>query len=214
MQYSTASVVQCSFLGGQHNFITGVSHWEWCCLHHRHLDCLLNPLSRRASKKPRKLRISDLYEGNSRVAGDFPAQRASNAENVSICWRHHVTAFLLDLITDDLWYQNVSRHYLLTTCLGKPNVFGRGLLLCSSCSNCPVIAQQQHWFISHTQQPHSDIEINTQPTIWSGHKSWMMCVCFARHTGFMTRSTPSTMCQINDYSQAMCVWFEEQHKPL
>ena len=23
------------------------------------------------------------------VAGDFPAQRASNAENVSIWWRHH-----------------------------------------------------------------------------------------------------------------------------
>ena len=27
--------------------------------------------------------------GNSPVAGEFPAQRASNAENVSIWWRHH-----------------------------------------------------------------------------------------------------------------------------
>ena len=28
--------------------------------------------------------------GNSPVTGEFPAQRASNAENVSIRWRHHV----------------------------------------------------------------------------------------------------------------------------
>ena len=28
--------------------------------------------------------------GNSPVTGEFPAQRASNAENVSIWWRHHV----------------------------------------------------------------------------------------------------------------------------
>ena len=31
-----------------------------------------------------------LYEGNSPVTGEFPSQRASNAENVSIWWRHHV----------------------------------------------------------------------------------------------------------------------------
>ena len=27
--------------------------------------------------------------GNSQVTGEFPAQMASNAENVSIWWRHH-----------------------------------------------------------------------------------------------------------------------------
>ena len=31
-----------------------------------------------------KLRVTGLCEGNSPVTGDFPAQRASNAENVSI----------------------------------------------------------------------------------------------------------------------------------
>ena len=31
-----------------------------------------------------KLRITGLCEGNSPVDGEFPAQRASNAENVSI----------------------------------------------------------------------------------------------------------------------------------
>ena len=30
-----------------------------------------------------------LCEGNPPVIGEFPAQRASNAENVSIWWRHH-----------------------------------------------------------------------------------------------------------------------------
>ena len=29
--------------------------------------------------------------GESPVTGEFPAQRASNAENVSIRWRHHVS---------------------------------------------------------------------------------------------------------------------------
>ena len=37
-----------------------------------------------------KLRVTALCEGNSPVTGEFPAQLASNAENVSIWWRHHV----------------------------------------------------------------------------------------------------------------------------
>ena len=31
-----------------------------------------------------------LCAGNSLVTSEFPAQRASNAENISIWWRHHV----------------------------------------------------------------------------------------------------------------------------
>ena len=45
---------------------------------------------RRRSKKTAKLRVTGLCEGNSPVTGEFPAQRASKAENVSIWWRHHV----------------------------------------------------------------------------------------------------------------------------
>ena len=45
--------------------------------------------SRRRSKKTSKLRVTGLCEGNSPVTGEFPAQRASNAENVSVWWRHH-----------------------------------------------------------------------------------------------------------------------------
>ena len=37
----------------------------------------------------KKLRVTGLCAGNSPVTGEFPAQMASNAENVSISWRHH-----------------------------------------------------------------------------------------------------------------------------
>ena len=62
-----------------HNGRDGVSN-------HRRLYCLF----RRRSKKSSKLSVADLYEGNSPVTGESPSQRASNAENISIWWRHHV----------------------------------------------------------------------------------------------------------------------------
>ena len=40
-------------------------------------------------RKTSKLRVTGLCEGNSPVTGEFHAQGASNAENVSIWWRHH-----------------------------------------------------------------------------------------------------------------------------
>ena len=49
----------------------------------------LNRLFRRRSKKTLKLRVTDLCVGNSPVTGEFPAQRASNVENISIWWRRH-----------------------------------------------------------------------------------------------------------------------------
>ena len=49
----------------------------------------LSRLFGRRSKKTSKLRVTGLCAGNSPVPGEFPAQMASNAENVSIWWRHH-----------------------------------------------------------------------------------------------------------------------------
>ena len=49
-------------------------------------DCLLNRLFRHRSKKTAKLRVTGLCAGNSPGTGEFPAQMASNAENVSIWW--------------------------------------------------------------------------------------------------------------------------------
>ena len=57
----------------RHNERDGVSN-------HRRLYCLLNRLFRRRSKRTSKLRNTGLCAGNCQVTGEFPAQRASNAE--------------------------------------------------------------------------------------------------------------------------------------
>ena len=56
---------------------------------HQPRDCFLNRLFRHRSKKTSKLRVTGLCVRNSPGTGEFPAQMASNAENVSIWWRHH-----------------------------------------------------------------------------------------------------------------------------
>ena len=69
-------------------------------LHWRHYDydsvsnhqphgCLLNRLLRPRSKKTSKLPVTGPLCGEFTGTGEFPAQRASYAENVSIWWRHH-----------------------------------------------------------------------------------------------------------------------------
>ena len=57
---------------------------------HQSCDCLLNRLFKHTSKKTSKPCVTGLCVGNSPVTGEFPAQRASNVENVSIWWCHHV----------------------------------------------------------------------------------------------------------------------------
>ena len=77
-----------------HNGHDGVSN-------HQPHDCLLNRLFRRRSKKTPKLRVTGLCVGNSPGTGEFPAQMASNAEKVSIWWRHHAV----------IWYTSMSLHH-------------------------------------------------------------------------------------------------------
>ena len=76
---------------------------------HQPYDCFLNRLFRRRWKKISKLRVTGLCAGNSPEPGEFPAQMASNAENVYIWWRHHdiyfhcwavATALFCHLCTD------------------------------------------------------------------------------------------------------------------
>ena len=64
-----------------HNGRDGISN-------HLRFDCLLNRLFRRRSKKTSKLRFTGLCWGHSPGTGECPSQRAGNAENVSIWWRH------------------------------------------------------------------------------------------------------------------------------
>ena len=65
---------------------------------HRLHDCLLNRLLRRRSKKTSKPYVTALCARNSPVTGEFPAQTASDAENVSISWRHHAEHMVLWLV--------------------------------------------------------------------------------------------------------------------
>ena len=65
--------------------------------HHQPYYCLHNRSFRRRWKKTSKLRVTGLRAGNSQVTGEFTAQRASNAEKVSIWWRHHGSLRLWDI---------------------------------------------------------------------------------------------------------------------
>ena len=84
---SMKTLAQCVTMGSltlqwRHNGCDGVPNHQ---PHHR----LLNRLLRRRSKKTSKLRVTSLCDGNSPLTGEFPSQRASKVENVSIWWHHH-----------------------------------------------------------------------------------------------------------------------------
>ena len=80
ISHETKFTTSLSKLRWRHNGRIGVSN-------HQPNDRLLKRLFR--SKKISKLRVTGLCVGNSPTTGEFPAQMASNAENVSIWWRHH-----------------------------------------------------------------------------------------------------------------------------
>ena len=82
-RFPCRETVRAISLEWRHNGRNGVSN-------HQPHDCLLNRLFRRIPKRTSKPCITGLCAGNSPVTGEFPAQRASDAENVSIWLRHHV----------------------------------------------------------------------------------------------------------------------------
>ena len=87
-QYNT---VECSYNTVQYcNIIKMTSWWARWRLKSPASGLFIQPFIQARSKKTSKLRVTGLCEGNSPVTGEFPAQGASNAENVSIWWRHHV----------------------------------------------------------------------------------------------------------------------------
>ena len=95
LQTSTMKSRYFTSLRWRHNELDSVSN-------HQPRDCLLNGLFRRRSKKIWKLRVTGLCAGNSPVTGEFPAQMASNAENVSIWWRHHGMGW--PILEHMIWY--------------------------------------------------------------------------------------------------------------
>ena len=77
--------------------IVDLTHYrQWChnegngISNHQPHDCLLNHLFRRWSKKTSKLRVTGLCVGNSPVTGEFPAQRASNADYLKKADSEHI----------------------------------------------------------------------------------------------------------------------------
>ena len=77
----------CISLQWRHNERNGLSN-------HRCLHCLLNCCFRLRSKKTSKFCVTGFCTGNSLVTGEFPAQKASNTENISIWWCHNVVSCL------------------------------------------------------------------------------------------------------------------------
>ena len=89
-----------------HNERLGVSN-------HRRLDCLLNRLFKRLSKETSKLHITGLCEGNPLVIGGFLSQKASDAETVSIWWRHHGRVIRYQwLLLNHHWSENPDKNYI------------------------------------------------------------------------------------------------------
>ena len=109
---------------------------------HQPHDCLLNRLIRRRSKKTSKLRVIGHCKGNSPVTGEFPAQRASNAANVSMWWRHHDGCRLESMIcrTCEGIISVMPSPFLFSSLLVKP------LTHCDRVTPYGVWGFSQHWF--------------------------------------------------------------------
>ena len=78
----------------QHRFDENSLQWRHngndIASNHQPHHCLLNRLFGCRPKNASKFSVTGLCAGNSPGTGEFPAQMASNAGNVSIWWRHHV----------------------------------------------------------------------------------------------------------------------------
>ena len=85
---------------------------------HNGLKSKTSRLYRHRSKKISKLLVTCFCEGKSSGTGGFPAQKASNAENVSIGWRHHDSREVSNQLCRSLIYELIQvPSKLLRICL-------------------------------------------------------------------------------------------------
>ena len=82
MCWIVTALVKRNALRWRHNERDSVSN-------HQPHDCLLNRLFIQTQIKENIKAPLHFWLGNSQGTGEFPAQMASNVENVSIWWRHH-----------------------------------------------------------------------------------------------------------------------------
>ena len=90
-------------------------NWHDSVSNHQPRDCLLNRLFRRRSKKTSKPRVTGLWGGNSPGTGEFAAQMASYAENVSIWWCHHDPQDNTHRMTSTAWQPQGDTHRMTLT---------------------------------------------------------------------------------------------------
>ena len=132
-------------------------------------------LFRCRSRKTSKLRITGLCGGNSPVTGEFPAQRAIYAENVSIWWRHHRLG---------LEHQGFSSHSAEFTTLRFPIVYGLiskhkichfyYILTTAGASGEQTIGRE---ILSASHETTKLIEIIGKMTWVTWQMVWRKCVC-------------------------------------
>ena len=113
---------KCLSLQWRHNGRDGVSN-------HQPRDWLLNRLFRRRPNKTSKLRVTGLCTGNSTVTGEFPAKMASNAEYVSIGWRHHACVPFSCAIIARTFGIDITRTWLMFRPTGSATGYDRNLKL-------------------------------------------------------------------------------------
>ena len=150
-------------LRSRHNERDGVSN-------HQPHHSLFSRLFRRRSKKTSKLRVTALCVGNSPVTSEFPAKMASNAEKVSIWWRHHdgrVTAITWADLPADLYSHKsslghkelISKHWIFVHIV--PPFPALGLAVSMGCVLGDRIqtetAPKEPMFIKYVESNHNSV---------------------------------------------------------
>ena len=160
-----------------HNKNNGISN-------HQPYDCLFIRRFRVRSKKTPTLRPTGLCAGNSPVTGEFPIQRASNAVNVSIWWRHHVeNAFwqscCCSLFNEGSWTNFVTKPSLqFNGCMAKlrlTSVGNRKEQLSSSHHQAwydALTMSRGHWSPKDSQYRRP----RARPRWWTLRSLWVFCL--------------------------------------
>ena len=110
---------------------------------HQPQDCLLNRLFRRRSGKTSKLCVTGICAGNSPVISEVPAQKAINAENVSIWWRHHGLP--------EFWYNwvRVMIFYVIFESESAPLTFPTVFRQNAQCMSCVRVCCYRFSYVSY-----------------------------------------------------------------
>ena len=161
---------------------------------HQPQDCLLNHLFRRRSKKTSKIRVTGLCVGNSPVTGEFPAQMASNADNVSIWWRHHAEIGssssrgtgrkIVSLLRHSINYVNCEILFVMSSSWHFKHPMEMVILiLVISHFGIPGFCYNISTFLT---QEICIVDLKYIANIWQWHNEYCLKTCFARITCFWT----------------------------